>query len=95
MRVDEKIHVTDFKCVIPLSGRAGVGKLDACTMEVFLFFFALVSQSAFLPFEATTLQHIYEKRKKNYIIHYFSSNTTDDRKDSSVIKRYQILKHNS
>lgn len=61
-----------------------------------VFFFALVSQSAFLPFEAnTTLQHIYEKRKKNYIIHYFSSNTTDDRKDSSVIKRYQILKHNS
>lgn len=68
MRVDEKIHVTDFKCVIPLSGRAGVGKLDACTMEVFRFFFALVSQSAFLPFEAnTTLQHIYEKRKKTIL----------------------------
>lgn len=75
MRVDEKIHVTDFKCVIPLSGRAGVGKLDACTMEVFHFFFALVSQSAFLPFEAILHYNTSTKKEKKTILYTISAVT--------------------
>lgn len=74
--------------------QGGCWKAERMHNGSFQFFCTRISP--FLPSEAnTTLQHIYEKRRKYYIKHYFSCNTTDAQKDSSVIKRYQILKHDS